>query len=120
LGQAKDLLAEGVAVSSQTNGFVDCFSRRDHLGLVEVLVPMERWKRDQAIGEWQIWLQILENALACHAGQPAVSPMARQLSTCRSSQELMRAIQVMQKIIEYAQGNVSVAAICGYLEWALG
>ena len=120
LGQARDLLTEGAAVSPQTEGFVAAFAGRNHLELVQLLVPMERWKRDQAIGEWQIWLQILENALACHAGQMAVSPMARQLSACRSSQELMHAITVMQKIIEYAQGNVSVAAICGYLQWALG
>ena len=120
LGQARDLLTEGAAVSPQTEGFVAAFAGRNHLELVQLLVPMERWKRDQAIGEWQIWLQILENALACHAGQMAVSPMARQLSACRSSQELMHAITVMQKIIEYAQGNVSVAAICGYLPWALG
>ena len=90
------------------------------MGLVQLLVPMERWKRDQAIPEWQSWLQLLENALTCHAGQPAASPLAREISTCRSSQELMQAITVMQKIIEYAQGNVSVAAICGYLQWALG
>ena len=120
LGQAKQLLGEGAALSPQTESFAACFARRDRMGMVQLLVPMERWKRDQAIPEWQAWLQLLENALTCHAGQPAASPLARELSTCRSSQELMQAITVMQKIIEYAQGNVSVAAICGYLQWALG
>ena len=120
LGQAKQLLGEGAALSPQTESFAACFARRDRMGMVQLLVPMERWKRDQAIPEWQAWLQLLENALTCHAGQPAASPLARELSTCRSSQELMQAIAIMQKIIEYAQGNVSVAAICGYLQWALG
>ena len=120
LGQAKALIGEGSAVTPQTESFAACFARRDRMGLVQLLVPMERWKRDQAIPEWQSWLQLLENALTCHAGQPAASPLAREISTCRSSQELMQAITVMQKIIEDAQGNVSVAAICGYLQWALG
>ena len=118
LGQAKALLSEG-AVSAQTEAFVRSFAARDTVGLLQVLVPMEKWKRDQAIPEWQVWLQLLTDALTCHAGQKSTSPLSRQLSENRSSQELMQAIEVLQKIIEYAQGNISVAAICGYLQWAL-
>ena len=118
LGQAKALLSEGV-VSTQTEAFVRSFATRDTVGLLQLLVPMEKWKRDQAIPEWQVWLQLLTDALTCHAGQKATSPLSRQLSETRSSQELMQAIEVLQKIIEYAQGNISVAAICGYLQWAL-
>ena len=118
LGQAKALLSEG-AVSAQTEAFVRSFAARDTVGLLQLLVPMEKWKRDQAIPEWQVWLQLLTDALTCHAGQKATSPLSRQLSETRSSQELMQAITILQKIIEYAQGNISVAAICGYLQWAL-
>ena len=118
LGQAKTLLAEG-AVTAQTEIFARCFARRDNAGLLQALVPMEKWKRDQAIAEWHTWLQLLENGLLCHNGQKATSPLARSLADNRSSSELMQAIGVLQKIIEYAQGNVSVAAICGYLQWAL-
>ena len=118
LGQAKALLSEG-AVSAQTEAFVRSFAARDAVGLLQMLVPMEKWKRDQAIPEWQVWLQLLTDALTCHAGQKATSPLSRQLSETRSSQELMQAITTLQKIIEYAQGNISVAAICGYLQWAL-
>ncbi len=118
LGQAKALLCEG-AVSPQTEAFVHSFAQRNAVGLLQVLVPMEKWKRDQAIPEWQVWLQLLTDALTCHAGQKATSPLSRQLSETRSSQELMQAISVLQKIIEYAQGNISVAAICGYLQWTL-
>ena len=118
LGQAKALLSEG-AISPQTELFAQCFARRDSAGLLQALVPMEKWKRDQAIAEWQTWLQLLENGLLCHNGQKATSPLARQLANNRSSSELMQAIRVLQKVIEYAQGNVSVAAICGYLQWAL-
>jgi len=118
LGQAKELLETG-AVSQQTEDFVKSFSTRDVLGLTYVLVGMEKWKRDQAIPEWQGWLQLLQMALACQAGQPAPSALVRQLSTSRSGRELMDGVQKLQKVIEYAQGNVSVAAICGYLQWAL-
>ena len=119
LGQAKTLLAEGGTLSPQTEGFVRSFAGRDTLELLQVLVPMERWKRDQAIAEWQTWLSILESALTCHAGLQTTTPLARQLCSSRSARELMQAITVLQKVIEYAQGNVSVAAICGYLQWTL-
>ena len=49
----------------------------------------------------------------------ALSPMAAELASRRSSRELLQAIEQLKKVIEYAQGNVSVAAICGYLVWAL-
>ena len=118
LGQAKALLSEG-AVSPQTEIFVQSFARRNAAELLQALVPMEKWKRDQAIAEWQTWLQLLESALLCHSGQKSTSPLARQLADNRSSSELMQAITTLKKMIEYAQGNVSVAAICGFLQWAL-
>lgn len=119
LGQAKDLLADGAAISAQTEGFCRSFARRDALGLVQVLAPMEKWKRDQLIPELNQWLELLHSALLCRSGMSASSPMARELGTARSSPELMAAIGQLQKAVTYAQGNVSVAAICGYLEWAL-
>ncbi len=118
LGQAKSLLSEG-AVTPQTEIFVESFAQRNTAKLLEALVPMEKWKRDQAITEWQTWLQLLEGGLLCHNGQKATSPLARQLSASRSSYELMQAISTLQKVIEYAQGNVSIAAICGHLQWTL-
>ena len=119
LGQAKALLEEGAAVSPQTEGFVKSFAAKDTYGLLQVLVPMEKWKRDQLIPMLNQWLQLLQNALICRSGMAAASPMAKTLSTARSSEELLSAIRDLQKAIEYAQGNVSVAAVCGYLEWAL-
>ena len=57
LGQAKALLEAG-AVSPQTEAFVQSFASRNTWELLQVLVPMEKWKRDQAIPEWQVWLQL--------------------------------------------------------------
>ena len=118
LGQAKKWLQEG-AISPQTELFAKGFAARDKVGLLQVLVPMEKWKRDQAIAEWQNWLELLHSALTGHSGMAMAAPLARTISAARSSEELLSAITVLQKVIEYAQGNVSVAAICGYLHHAL-
>ncbi len=118
LGQAKVLLESGAA-SPQTEAFAAAFARRDALGLLQVVCSMEKWKRDQAIGEWQSWLQLLQSALVAQTGNLPAPGQAKLLQTSRSPGELMRATEVLQEIIPFAQGNVSVAAICGYLQWAL-
>ena len=65
------------------------------------------------------WLKLLQQALLCRSGMKGSSRLARQLGAQRSSAELLEAIRQLQKSIEYAQGNVSPAAICGHLVWAL-
>ena len=119
LGQALKLLEGADALPQQTVDFAEAFARRDTMGLVRVLVPMEKWKRDQLIPVLQQWLSILEESLACRSGGRAISGLARTISASRSSMDLLAAIRQLQKCVEYAQGNVSPAAVCGYLQWAL-
>ena len=119
LGQAKLFLEEGNAVSPQTQGFVDAFAGSSALELVQMLCPMEKWKREQLIDTLQQWILLLQQALFCRNGLPAASQLARTLAAQRSSQDLNEAIRQLQKAVEYAYANVSVAAICGYLAWAL-
>ena len=119
LGQAKALLESGSALLPQTESFARSFASRDTLALVNTLVPMEKWKRDQLIPALQQWLALLEGALTCRCGLPAASSLAQELSTRRSARELSEAIEQLQKCLEYAQGNISPAAICGYLQWVL-
>ena len=119
LGQARVLLAEGQGVSPQTEAFAKAFGGKDALGLTQLLAPMEKWKRDQLIPELQQWQQLLTAALTYRAGLPAVNPLAASLGTARSPRELMQAREEVTKCIEYAQGNVSCGAICGYLSWEL-
>ena len=119
LGQARELLEEGSDLSPQTTAFLSAFSRRDPYALAQVLVPMEKWKRDQLISTLQQWVSFLEGALVYRSGIATVTPMANALSASRSAQELQQAIAHLQKTIEYAQGNVSTGAICGHLIWAL-
>lgn len=119
LGQAKKLLEEGARLAPQTESFVEAFAQRSPLGLTQTLVPMEKWKRDQLLPVLQQWLELLENALVYRSGVDTPSPMARRLGAERSSQELMDAISQLRRAIEYIQGNVSPAAVCGHLAWAL-
>ena len=119
LGQAVELLEQGDAAAPQTVSFVESFGKRDTLGLLQTLVPMEKLKRDALIPILAEWLEVLEGALSCRAGLQAVSPLAGQLSSGRTSAELMAAVRCIKKAMEYAQGNVSPAAVCGWLSWEL-
>ncbi len=119
LGQAIALLEEGAAYSSQTEAFAHSFAQKNAFGLVETLVPMEKWKRDALLQELNDWATLLQQALVCRSGMDAPSPLARELGSQRSSVELLQALRCLQKAIEYAQGNVSAAAICGWLSWSL-
>ena len=118
LGQAITAM-EGNTGSAQTEAFAAAYAGRDALALTKLTVSMEKWKRDQLIPELQQWRQLLEQSLAGRLGGSAVSASAGTIGTSRSAADLMRSLKELEKCIGYAQGNVSVAAICGYLQWAL-
>lgn len=118
-GQAKQLLADGNSLPPQTLEFAAAFAAKDSLALAKVLVPMEKWKRDQLIPVLESWLQLLQNSLSYRSGMPALINTARDIGTRRSPRELVQAITALQKGIEYAQSNVSPAAVCGWLAWEL-
>ena len=118
-GQAKEILAEGGAVPPQTESFVKAFSARDSLGLTQLLVPLEKWKRDALAELLESWLSLLEQALACRTGGARAGKLSRQIAESRSSAELMGAVNALRKALEYTRSNVSGAAVCGWLQWAL-
>ncbi len=119
LGQALRLLENGNTVTPQTESFVQSFSGKDALGLLNTLVPMEKWKRDQLLPELIRWSELVQQALVFRSGMQVLSKTARELGNQRSSQELMQALGNIHKAIEYTQSNVSPAAVCGFLAWAL-
>ena len=118
-GQAMEILESGENLPPEVEAFVKSYAVKDTLGLVYVLAPMEKWKRDQAIPVFEAWLSILQEALTCRSGIPASGRAARELAAGRSAKDLLQAVQTLQKAIEYTQGNVSVAAVCGWLTHAL-
>ena len=115
LGQAKKLLSEDAGILPQTVSFAESFARKDVLGMLQTLVPMEKWKRDVLIECLNQWLQLLTESLSCRAGMPAASRQAKEISGSRSAQEIRKAISAVQQGITYAHSNVSPAAICGWL-----
>ena len=119
LGQARLLLTEGQTDAPQTLDFVRAYGEKDPYLLTCTLVPMEKWKREQLIEILQSWTEILEGAMAARAGEAPLLKLSAELAARRSPRELNEAVSVLQKAQLYAQGNVSPAAICGYLEWAL-
>ena len=119
LGQAKSILAEGDQIPPQTENFVRSFAARDAMGLTEVLVPMEKWKRDQLIPILESWVELMEEALAFRAGMPAASALSRQLGNARSTQDLMQGVNLLKKALDFARSNVATGAVCGWLCWAL-
>ena len=80
---------------------------------------MEKWKRDALAEILSQWLELLENALTSRAGLAAVSTHSRELSRQRSAGEIYEGVQALKKALAYTQSNVSPAAVCGWLTWAL-
>ena len=119
LGQARELLESGDALPPQTEAFVQAFSGRDSYLLTKTLVPMEKWKRDALAEVLTQWLELLEGALTSRAGISAVATHSRELARQRTAAEIHEAVLALKKALEYTQSNVSPAAICGWLTWAL-
>ena len=119
LGQARQLLENGDSLPPQTEAFVRAFAQKDSLLLTQTLVPMEKWKRDALTEILTQWLELLESALTSRAGLAAVSTHSRELARRRSAGEIHEGVLTLKKALAYTQSNVSPAAVCGWLNWAL-
>ena len=115
VGQAMELLSGDAARLPEAEAFVSAFAERNVLGLMEVWVPLERKPRDQVLPILEAVKNALQEGLSCRSGMPAVSQSARLLARERSQKDLLDAVLKLQKAIAYTQGNVSVAAVCGWL-----
>lgn len=118
LGQAAELLKEGEVVSGRTKAFAKAFLDSDPVAMTRLMVGMEKTKRDQAVEEVEQWLHLLQNALSCRNGLPAVTQEIKQLSR-QDPAKLLCAIRELEKAITYLKSNVSVAAVCANLQWTL-
>ena len=119
LGQARKILEEGNQLPPQTEQFVEALCRADALLLTQLLVPMEKWKRDVLAEILQSWLELLESALASRTGLETVSALSRQIAQQRTAGDIRQAVWTLKKAREYTLSNVSPAAVCGWLSWAL-
>ncbi len=119
LGQARKILEDGDQLPVQTEQFVESFCRKDALLLTQLLVPMEKWKRDALSEILQSWLELLESALTSRTGVESVSALGKQIAQQRTAGDIRQAVWTVKKAREYTLSNVSPAAVCGWLAWAL-
>lgn len=119
LGQAIRLLEESEDASQNTLQFLTAYANCDTMALLQVLVPMEKWKRDALVAELEQWRLALTDALCARSGITPTQPMADKVSTARSGKDIMHAATALEKAIDYAQRNISAGAVCGYLVWEL-
>ena len=119
LGQAIEMLESGAALFPETLAFYEAFIHRSDMALTELLVPMERYKRDKLVPVLEQWAELLQQALVSRCGGKALLPQAKELGQIRDPQDVLKALRAVQKTIEYAKGNVSPAAICSWLCWTL-
>lgn len=118
LGQAMQLLQQAEE-ETDTETFAQLYISRDALGLARLLTGMEKMKREdfsQVIGSW---LQLLQNALSCRSGQKSVSQTVIGISRQVTGSRLLESIRTLQTAAEYTLANVSVAAVCGWLQYKL-
>ena len=119
LGQAKSFLSEGAGLSAETEAFCKSIAAKDSLALLQVTVPMEKWKRERVCSELGLWLELVQQALLYRSGVGSVLPLAREMALARRPEELLTAAQTLRKSITYAQANVNCATVMWHLYWAL-
>ena len=119
LGQALQLMEEGADLFPETEGFLHSYKNRDPMALLETLVPMEKYHRTKLIPILEQWEYLLQQALVCRTGTKVPVRQARELAQVREGQELLAGIKQLKKATMYLNGNISPAAVCGWLRWAL-
>ena len=119
LGQAITAMEEGVQLPPQTVAFARALAAGDAMALLQVLTPLEKQNRDALGALLQGWCRLLESALVCRSGGTAVNLEARALAAARTGPALYHALQAVRQGADYLLSNVSPAAVCGSLFWAL-
>lgn len=114
LGQAKAALTQ--EDDPTVLPFARAFVKSDILALTEVLVPLEKKKREELGAILDSWIELLEGALSYRSGGSSLSVLAVKLSERIGSRQLLAAIEKLQMGREYLKNNVSPAAVCSYLQ----
>ena len=119
LGRARELLSGGETWLPQVRSFADAYGRQDRLALLELLVSMEKLKRDQVIPILEQWQELLSAALLCREGLPSADPVSNALAGSRTARALHHGIETLTRAISLLQGNIAPGAVCGNLVWQL-
>lgn len=119
LGQALQLMEEGSSLYPETEQFLQAYLNRDPLLLLQTLVPMEKLHRTKLIPILEQWGYLLQQALVCRSGGKVLLRQAKTLAQAKDAPALLADIKYLQKATAYLNGNISTAAVCGWLRWVL-
>lgn len=112
LGRAISLVKE--ASDAKTSEFARCFADRDNLGLLALLVSMEKQKRVQLIDTFSQWRELLASALAAKNGAPS-TPLTAAICARHTGAALLAACGDLQEAIDALDLNVGTGAVIGLL-----
>lgn len=115
LGQAIALLGEDAELLPQSKAFVRAYCQNDPEALLRVLVPMERFKRDQLRPLLVQWHGLLVSALTSRSGLPPQRPECAEIAGARPAASILSGIEALQQAMEMADANVGAGHICGAL-----
>ena len=114
LGPACEALKDGL-FSEPALGLANGFAARDTLALLQVLVPMEKYKREQVLPVLEQTRKLLSMALRARAGERAAFGPVQALLRGRTGAELLQAAELLQQAADDLNGNVGVGAVIGGL-----
>lgn len=95
--------------------FAACFAAHDAMALLELLIPMEKYKREQLLPILEQLRQLLCRALAAKNGAEAARAPFDAICRARTGAEIMSAVQALQRAEDDLNANVGVGAVVGWL-----
>jgi DNA polymerase-3 subunit delta' len=114
LGQALAHLDEGFLLP-ETAAFAESWAAHNPLGLLEVLIPLEKKKREQLSPILAQCKRLVTDALAARAGLPSPTPQCAALMKNRTGAELLAAANALQAALDDLDANIGVGAVVGWL-----
>ena len=114
LGPACENLKDGL-FRPETLALARAFAARDAFLLLQTLVPMEKYKREQLTEVLMQTRRLLCMALRARAGALRPDETMQALLRGRTGAELLRAAGCMQQAADDLAGNVGVGAVVGGL-----
>lgn len=114
LGQAEAMLS-GEDCAPQVGQFAACYAARDALALLEMLLPLEKQKREQLIPILTQLREYLAGLLLVRSGYGTPDETQRRILQSRTGAELLAAADSLQTAIDDLNANVGTGAVIGWL-----
>lgn len=114
LGPACEALKDGIFLP-QTLAIAKSFAARDTLSLLQALVPLEKYKREQLLQIVAELRRLLCTVMRARAGAFRPDEMMQQILLSRTGTEILHAIDILEQAGDDLNNNVGVGAVIGGL-----